>query len=232
MSKKKKEEHSEGSIMENPDVIVSKTEEFFKDKKKRNFTSVIGGVLILAVVALFLYRGHLETQNEEAQEEMFQAVYFYEADSLSKALNGDGLNYGFLKIIGDYPGTDAANLANFYAGSIYMNLGEYKSAVRHFEEFGSSDYLVQARAYSLTGDGYMEQGLYADASKFYQLAVDYKPNESYTPVYLQKLAIAHENAGNYADAAKAYGIIIDDYFKSRLLQEAKKHKARLEGLAQ
>ena len=122
MSKRKKEEHSEGSVIENPDVIVSKTEEFFKDKKKRNGTVIIGGVLILAVLALFFYRGHIESQNSEAQEEMFQAVYFYEADSLSKALNGDGLNYGFLKIISDYPGTDAANLANFYAGS---NLIEY-----------------------------------------------------------------------------------------------------------
>jgi hypothetical protein len=52
------------------------------------------------------------------------------------------------------------------------------------------------------------------------------------PVYLQKLAIAQENAGNYTAAAAAYGAIIEDYFKSRLVQEAKKHKARLEGLAQ
>ena len=232
MSKRKKEEHTDGSVIENPEVLVSKTEEFFKDKKKRNFTVIIGSVLIFVVVALFFYRGHIESQNTEAQEEMFQAVYFYEADSLSKALNGDGLNYGFLKIIGDYPGTDAANLANFYAGSIYMNLGEYKSAVRHLKEFSSSDYLVQARAYSLIGDGYMEQGKYGEAASSYDQAVNYKPNESYTPVYLQKLAIAQENAGNYAEAAEAYGVIIEDYFKSRLVQEAKKHKARLEGLAQ
>jgi len=232
MSKRKKQEPSEGSAIESPEVLVSKTEEFFKDTKKRNFTVVIGGVLILGVIALFFYRGHIDSQNTEAQEEMFQAVYFYEADSLSKALNGDGLNYGFLKIISDYPGTASANLANFYAGSIYMNLGEYKSAVRHLEEFSSSDYLVQARAYSLTGDGYMEQNLFAEAAAYYQKAVDYKPNESYTPVYLQKLAIAQENAGNFAGAAEAYGVIVDDYFKSRLVQEAKKHKARLEGLAQ
>lgn len=229
---KKKQEHSEGSVIENPDIIVSQAEEFFQDKKKRNFTVIIGSILILAVVALFFYRGHIESQNVEAQEEMFQAVYFYEADSLSKALNGDGLNYGFLKIIGDYPGTDAANLANFYAGSIYMSLGEYKSAVRHLTEFSSSDYLVQARAYSLLGDGHMEQNLFTEAAGYYQKAVDYKPNESYTPVYLQKLAIAQENAGNYSAAAAAYGKIVEDYFKSRLVQEAKKHKARLEGLAQ
>lgn len=232
MSKKERKEHTEGSIIENPAILVSKTEEFLKDKKKRNFTVIIGSLLILAVVALFFYRGHIEAQNTEAQEEMFQAVYFYEADSLSKALNGDGLNYGFLKIIGDYPRTDAANLANFYAGSIYMNLGEYKSAVRHLKEFSSSDYLVQARAYSLIGDGYMEQGQYAEAASSYEQAVDYKPNESYTPVYLKKLALAQENAGNYTEAAEAYGAIIEDYFKSRLVQDAKKHKARLEGLAQ
>lgn len=232
MSKKRKEKHSEGNVIENSSVLINKTEEFFKNEKKRNFTVIIGSVLILVIVALFFYRGYMDDQNTEAQEEMFQAIYFYEADSLSKALNGDGLNYGFLKILDDYPRTDAANLANFYAGSIYLNLGKYKNAVKHLKEFSSSDYLVQARAYSLTGDGYMEQALYAEAAIFYEKAVNYKPNESYTPIYLQKLAISQENAGNYSAAAEAYGVIIADYFTSRLVQEAKKHKARLEGLAQ
>jgi hypothetical protein len=43
---------------------------------------------------------------------MFQAVYYFEADSLDKALNGDGNNLGFLEIIDEYSVTDAANLAN------------------------------------------------------------------------------------------------------------------------
>jgi len=232
MAKKKKESSSEGSIIENPEAISSKAEEFLADKKKRNLTIIIGSILILAVVGLFIYRSNLEAQNREANEEMFRAVYYFESDSLQKALNGDGLNYGFIKIINDYPGTDAANLANFYAGSCYMNLGDYKSAIRYLEDFSSSDYVVQARAYALIGDCHMELGQFSEAVAAYEEAADYRPNESYTPVYLQKLAIAREEAGDYAAAAEAYAQLINDYPTSRLVQQAEKHKARLEGLAQ
>jgi len=232
MAKKQKKAVDQGNIIESPEVIVDKAEVFLADKKKRNITIAVGGVLILAIVGFFFYRGYLDSQNKEAQEEMFPAIYAFEADSLSKALNGDGLNYGFLKIIGDYPGTDAANLANLYAGNIYMQLADFNSGIRHLEEFSSSDYVLQARAYSLTGDCYMELEKYEEAVDFYEKAVGYKPNEFYTPTYLQKLAVAQENAGNFKEAAESYGQIIDEYVKSRLVQDAKKHKARLEGLAQ
>ena len=49
---------------------------------------------------------------------MFQAVYYFEKDSLVQALNGDGNNYGFLEIIDEYSLSDAANLSKFYAGAV------------------------------------------------------------------------------------------------------------------
>ena len=232
MSKKKQEEEYHGSIIEEPEVLVDKAEVFFQDKKNKNLTFIIGGIIILATVGWFLYKGQIESKDTEAQEEMFQALYFYEADSLNKALDGDGLNFGFVQIINDYSGTDAANLASLYAGNIYMKLGDYTNAIKYLGDFSSSDYVVQARAYSLLGDSHMELEQYAEAVSFYEKAVDYKPNESYTPVYLQKLAIANENAGNIAQAAEAYDVIISDYVKHRLVQEAKKQKARLDALAQ
>lgn len=231
MSKKKQEGQSHGSLIEDPDVIVDKAEEFFQDKKRKNLTFIVGGILILAIVGWFLYKGQIDSKNKEANEEMFQAIYFYEADSLSKALNGDGLNYGFLQIINDYPGTEAANLANMYAGNIYMSLSDFNGAIRHLKDFSASDYVVQARAYALIGDCYMELGQFDEAENYYEQAVDYKANESYTPIYLHKLAIARENAGKYADAADAYDQIITNYVTHRLVQEAKKHRARLQALA-
>lgn len=231
MAKKKQESQSQGNIIEEPEIIVDKAEEFFQDTKKKNFTLIFGGIIIIAIVGWFLYRGQIDSKNTEANEEMFQAMYFYESDSLNKALNGDGLNYGFLQIINDYSGTDAANLANLYAGSIYMNLSDFNSAIRYLSEFSASDYLMQARAYALIGDCHMELSQFEEAVNFYEKAADYKPNESFTPVYLQKLAVARENAGQYAAAAEAYDQIITEYVGNRLVQEAKKQKARLEALA-
>ena len=50
----------------------------------------------------FAFSYFKENQNNTAQEEMFQAVYYFEKDSLVQALNGDGNNYGFLEIIDEY----------------------------------------------------------------------------------------------------------------------------------
>lgn len=232
MAKTKKQESNSGlDLLENPDVLSSKAEEFFNNKKNQN---LLYGVLIgvVAIVAGFtFFRFQQSNKNEEAQQEMFQAIYYFESDSLGQALNGDGNNYGFLDIIDEYSGTKAANLAAFYAGATYLKLGDYQNAIRSLEEFGSSDYLLQARAYSLTGDAYMELDDFENAISFYEKASSYNPNKEFTPVYLQKLAIAQEESGNYSAAANAYDRILEDFVGSRLEQEARKQKARLKGLA-
>lgn len=228
-TKTKKEEGIE--ILEDPDLMAGKAEEFFNNKTNRNLVFGIGGFLAVLVLGFLGYNYYITNQNKEAQKEMFQAVYYFEADSLGKALNGDGINYGFLEIIEDYSGTDAANLANFYAGSIYMHMADYSSALRYLEDFSSSDYLVQGRAYSLIGDAQLELGDTDAAVSAYKKAADYNPNADFTPIYLQKLAIAEESRGDFSEAANAYDKIVVDFGKSALAQEAKKHKARLQGLA-
>lgn len=232
MAKTKKQETNSGrDLIENPDVLAGKAEEFFDSKKNQN---ILYGVLIgiVAIVGGFTFlRSQQSNQNEEAQQEMFQAIYYFEADSLGQALNGDGNNYGFLDILDEYSGTKAANIAAFYAGATYLKLGDYENAIRRLEDFSSDDYLLQARAYSLIGDALMELDDFDKAIRAYQKAVDYKPNKEFTPVYLQKLAIALEESGNYAGAADAYERILEDFVSSKLEQEARKQKARLRGLA-
>ncbi|WP_073093173.1 tetratricopeptide repeat protein [Cyclobacterium lianum] len=219
-------------LLENPDAIATRLgrgEAFLKEN-----TKLVGGVIglmILIIAAIVGYQIHKANQNEKAQGEMFQAVYYYEQDSLDFALNGDGVQPGFLDIIEDYGGTDAANLSHFYTGSIYLSQGEYQTAVDHLESFSSSDFFVQAQAYSLTGDAYMELGNPDKAISLYERAANYNTNKYFTPRYLAKLAVAHEEAGNLQQAIAAYGEIESKYPDSYEYTEARKHKARLEGLA-
>ncbi len=219
-------------FIENPDVLVdkfTKTEDFIQTHRK-----LVIGILtaIILVVGGFLgYRYYLQSQNEIAQKEMYQAVFYFEQDSLSQALNGDGLNFGLLQIIEDYGSTKAGNLAHFYAGVSYLKLGQFEDAIQHLKKFDASDLLVQARAYALIGDAYMELGNYNDAASEYDRAADYKPNDSFTPQYLAKAALAYEKQTDYKTAIARYDEIIEKYFGSPEYQNAIKHKARLEALA-
>jgi tetratricopeptide (TPR) repeat protein len=231
MAKTKKKQGNEGlDFIESPDALVSKTEAFFNEKKNQSLVFGVGGVLALIVVAFMAYQYYINNRNSEAQVEMFQAVYYFEADSIGKALNGDGNNYGFLDIVDYYSGTEAANLSKFYIGASYMKLGDYENALRPLENFSSQDLLVQARAYSLVGDAYMELDDFESAVSWYSKASSYKPNKDFTPVYLTKLAIAQEVKGDLSGAASTYGKIVNEYFGSTAYQEAQKQKARLEGL--
>ena len=232
MAKKETKKSEQNELIENPEVIAEKIvpgEDFLKSNSK-----ILAGVLAVAVVligGILFFQYNTQQQNEKAQAEMFQAVYFFEQDSVDFALNGDGINKGFLNIIESYPRTDAANLAQFYTGSIYLSQKKFEDALTHLEEFSSDDYLVQAKAYSLVGDANLELGKTEEAIAQYTKAARTNENKFMSPKYLAKLAVAQEEAGKIEEAIKTYTEIEEKYYESFEFAAARKHKARLEGLA-
>jgi len=192
---------------------------------------ILGAIIGIAVIGggYFYLQISNEEKDKEAQELLFRSVYAFEADSLDKALNGKGTNEpGFLKIVDEYSGTDAANQANFYIGAIQLKKGKFAEAIEALSNFKSNDFLVQARAYCLIGDAYLEQKNYAEAEKFYSKASDYYPNERFTPAYLTKLALTQELNNNLTEALSTYERIVTKYPLSADVMEAKKAKAKLE----
>ncbi len=231
-TEKPENKHESHELLESPEALadqLSKTEEFVS-KNKSAFFGIIG-ILVLAVGGFFGYKYYASKQDTQAQADMFQAIFYFEADSLQLGLNGDGNNLGFLDIIDEYGSTDAGNLANFYAGVSYLKLGEFEKSIAYLESFSSSDLLVQARAYSLRGDAFMELKDYASAAELYTKAADYNANKFFSPTYLMKAGIAYENASDTAKAIAAYDKIIKKYWDAAETSKAKKYKARLEASA-
>lgn len=229
MSKKNTVESGFETI-EKPDLSsgqVSKAEIFFL--KNRKVLAGIGGAIVVAVVAFGGYRLYIDGQEGTAQNALSAVIYDFEADSLQKALNGSGGNEGLLAIADGYKGTDAANLANFYAGVALLKQGKYDDAISHLQSFSSSDLLVHARAQSLIGDAYLEKNQPAEAISYYQKASDYDKNEFFTPVYLMKLALAQEKANQAADAVASYKRVIEEFPLSSEVVNAKKYMGLLEG---
>lgn len=232
MATKQPKKSDQNELIENPEVIAEKIvpgEDFLKNNSK-----ILAGLLAVSVVligGILFFQINTQNQNEKAQAEMFQAVYFFEQDSVDYALNGDGINKGFLSIVENYPRTDAANLANLYIGSIYLSQKNFKDALTYLEDFSTDDYLVQAKSYSLIGDANLELGNTAKAIAQYTKAARTNENKFISPKYLAKLAVAQEEAGKVEDAIKTYAEIEEKYYESFEYAAARKHKARLEGLA-
>jgi tetratricopeptide (TPR) repeat protein len=203
----------------------------FFDKNKKIIYIVVG-VIAFAGIAFGGYQYMASSQDAEAKREMFIPENYFQRDSFDLALNGDKVNRGFLDIAADYSLSPSANLANYYIGVIYLRKGKFEDAIEYLKKFNSNDMLVQARAYSLTGDAYMELKDTENAITYYKKASDYKPNESFTPRYIMKLAMAYEVNKELEKAISAYTVIIEQYSKSQEYNDARKYKARAEAMLQ
>ncbi|MEM1137838.1 MAG: tetratricopeptide repeat protein [Bacteroidota bacterium] len=225
-----KKADAETKIYESPEVLqeqLSKTQDF-ADKNKNLLTGVLT-VAVLVIGGVFWYQWYVNQQNTAAQEQLFPAIFYFEKDSLNKALDGDG-NYtdGFVTISEDYSMTKAGNLASFYAGASYLKQENYDEAINYLSGFSVDDYLVQARDYCLIGDEYMEKEQFSEAITNYKKATEHYPNKEFTPIYLMKLAIAYEVSDDMNAAAMIYQRIIDEYPNAQEMNNAKKNLAKIQ----
>jgi len=147
--------------------VIAKAKDFWTKYSK--FILIAGTTLIVLVGGFFIYKNYFQKPKEEkATDAMFKAEDYYRQDSVRLALNGDGQYVGFLKIIDKYNGTDAANLARFYAGSCYLKLDDNANAIKHLKKFSTDAKQLQQRAYKLLGDAYADQGNAAEALDYYK----------------------------------------------------------------
>jgi hypothetical protein len=205
--------------------------------KAKDFWSQYNKPLLIAAIAIIVVAGGYfgykyffkEPQEVKAADYIFKAEEYYRMDSAKLALNGDGLNPGFVKVISRYGGTEKGNLARFYAGDCYLKLGDYANAVKYLKEFSTSSKLVQARAYKLLADAYAEQNKNSDAFDYYKKAAGYFEEDNVnTPEYLFMAAyFADKVLKNSSEAISLFKKLKEKYPASEKGLEADKYLAQL-----
>lgn len=201
-------------------------------KREKRKWYVVGFSLTFLAVATFFWGFYLRaTKNLKAQDDMFQAIYYFEAGDFDKALKGDGHHKGFLEVIQKYPYTATADLACLYVGFAYMHQKQYEQVHAFLSRVKVKDWILQARSWCVMGDAYSEQKNYKQAAIYYIKAAHYKANSVYTPGYLVKAAIAFEADAQYENAYRCYQEIVDKYPTAQYGRElAVKEASRLSAL--
>lgn len=204
------------------DAGASRTEEWVAKNQKGIFIGI--AVVAIAVVAYFgIDRYVMAPKETNAAEDMFQAQQYFEqavnaptaSDSLfNLALKGGEGKLGFLGIIENHSGTDAANLAEYYAGTSYLNIGKYKEAVEHLEKFSTKDEVLDAMAKGATGDAFAQLKDNKSALEFYDKAAKATVNDLITPRFLFKAGQTALAMNNKAEALKYFKEIQDKYSTS------------------
>ena len=209
VKKKDKTEEQFAAVEE----TLTRTEQWVENNQKTLSTIVFA---IVGVIALYLAfdKFYVDPINEEAQQELFKSVSYFEADSFNLALNGVNGEYGLLDIIDDYGSTEAGNLANYYAGVCFLKTGDNESAIDYLSDFSSDDEVVSSVAYGSMGDAYMNTGEFDNAINYWTKAAFNSKNDFTTPIYLKRAAMALEEDGNLDRALEYYTIIQKEYSNS------------------
>ncbi|MDO7171786.1 tetratricopeptide repeat protein [Mariniflexile sp. AS56] len=205
------EQHSTtAEVFNTLDESASKTEEFVEKNQKYIF--VIIGIVAVVVLGYLGYNEFVSKPKQvTAMNDMFQAQkYFNDAvngtakDSLyTLALKGGEGKFGMLDVIEEHGGTPSANLANYYAGTAYLHLKDYKNAIKYLSDFKSDDEILAPLSKGNIGDAFAQLNQSEDALDYYEQAAELRNNEYTTPMYLYKAGVIALELGK-ADKALTY----------------------------
>lgn len=200
------------------DETASRTEEWIA--KKQNVIFGVVAAIALVTVGYVLHQKFVaQPKEDQAATEMFDAQQNFQkavdgtkSDSLfNLALKGIAGKPGFVTIAEKFSGTDAGNLANYYAGMAYLNTGKYSEAIASLEKFKSKDAVLSVLAQGAIGDAYAEKKQPKEALENYMKASEMNKNEFTTPRFLLKAGQTSLALGKKADALKDFTEIKEKY---------------------
>jgi tetratricopeptide (TPR) repeat protein len=200
------------------DETASKTEDWVA-KNQKIIIGLVAGIAV-ATIGYLAYQKFIEApKQDEAANEMFVAQENFKkategvaSDSLYKlALNGAEGKFGFLKIADEYSGTDAGNLANYYAGMAYLNTGKFDEAITYLSKFKSEEAIINALAIGAIGDAHAQKNQQKEALEFYVKAAESNKNDFTTPRFLLKAGKTALALGQKEDALKYLTDIKENY---------------------
>src|SRR5215203_4550327 len=209
------------------EVVLDRAKDFWT-RYNRPLMAVSAAIILLAA-GYFGYKYLiLAPKEKKAADAIFKAEEYYRMDSLNKALKGDGQYAGFERVISQYGGTKAGNMAKFYAGTIYLKTGDLAKAAKYLKDFDTDAPQVKARAYKLLADAYADQGKNPDALSYYKKAAhEFEVDEQGSGEYLFMAAyFADRVLNNKKEAIELYKELKKKFPQSQYSMEADKYLAQ------
>lgn len=223
MSKLKKEELEQDILIE----YSSRFMHFYNNNKSAIIGGGIGLVLAVGlIIAYIIYSGNQEEEAKNllgiAEQELLQGNYL-------EALNGNEEEFtlGFTQIANNYGGTEAGNLAYYYAAISEYELGNYEDALMYIREYNIPEGILGVAPISMNANILIGLERYEEAAEKFEQAASWDENNSTTPYNLYKAAEAYSEAGDNQQAMDLLNTIIEEYPNSQQIAQAERLKGRL-----
>ncbi len=212
-------EFETAGVLNTLEETASKSEQWIEKNSKPLFSALI------AVVVIFLsylgYTKYISEPNEiEASNELaFPRKYYDQASTagsgidslLTLGLEGVDGKYGFLDVADSFSGTNAGNLANYYAGVSYLEMKQYDKAIEYLEKFNSNDEMLGPVSLGAVGDAFADINQPEQALEYYQKAANKRDNDFTTPLFLYKAGMTAMELKKFDKAESLFSEIKENY---------------------
>lgn len=205
----------------------AKVQNFYLENKN---TIVWAGVAVILAIGLSIgYYYYSQSQETKAQQLMGLAETYYLNADYQKALTGseEDFTVGFEQIINNYSGTEAANLALYYAAVSEYKLGNTEQALNYIQSYEIPDGIMGVAPLSFKAVLLTEMGNHEEAAQAYIEAAELDINESTTPYNYLEAANAFSDAGNTEKAREYAQKVVDEYPNSAQVAGAQRLLGKL-----
>lgn len=207
--------------------FYSRVEAYFYN----NYRTIIGvgaGLIIVAALSVGYYF-YSQSQEDQAQQMLGFAEEMYRNGNYEQALTGnqEEMVAGFNDIIENYPRTDAANLAYYYAAVCEYELNNPQEALSHIKEHEPAQGILGVGPVSFHAAVLNELERYENAGDQYVRAAEWNINEATTPYNLLKAAQSFQLAERNQRAFDLVERMLDEYPDHDMADQAERLKGRL-----
>lgn len=200
----------------------------FVEKKFKTLSIITGSAIAVIIIALLLNQYYIQPQKAKAADNIAVAEQLFAAGNYEQALNGDGVNAGFLQIIDEFSCTPSGNLARLYAGLCYAHTDKAEEAVKYLKDFDAcDDAMVSNAAIAALGNCYAQLGQNEKAASTLLEAAKRANNTTLSPLFYLQAGQLFEALGNKDKALKCYETIKNDYPQSFQCNDIDKYIERL-----
>ncbi len=205
----------------------NKAASFFNENRITILAIVIS--IIVVVGSLIGYNYYSQNQEEQAQQLLAIAEAYYTQGDFDRAINGDSfeLTYGFLAISNEFSGTEAGNLATYYAAVSSFKLGNIEDALDYLSRYDAPRGILGVGAISFNAKLLLSNGSTELAAETFVKAANWDINDTTTPYNLYQAAEAYFEAGNFEKATEITDQIIAEYPASSELTSSQNLQGRI-----
>lgn len=224
MSKRLKNEDLE------QDLLIEYSSRFLHFYERNKAAVLGGGISLVLIIGLIIgYFFYSSQQEQEAQDLLGVAEQALFQGDYETALNGDDEEFtlGFAQIADNYSGTDAGNLAHYYAAVSEYELGNYESALSYIESFDKPRGILGVSPSVFHATVLLEMDQYEEAASLFEQAANWDENDATSPYNLYEAAQAYEEAGLPEEANRVLDQLLQDYPNSQITARAERMKGAL-----